>query len=166
MAGIEGSYVYELVHLDGEWAGLPAVIGVGTTVPPWLRRWELRHWDGSRAGRWFRDLESRGLEPTPSTSWVPRQPLRLPAALKLASRRLAQVRDWAGSQEPEWLLHEVRTSATPRPVTRILDGLEVGRFASVRAAAGAVGVTAGAVWWWLYSGCSDFEGCRWVDACT
>lgn len=162
----EASYVWELIHPSGEWEGLPALIGVGTTDPPWLRRWELRHWCGSRAAEWFRSLESRGLEPTPSKTWLPGAALRLPEAIRLANIRLEQVREWAGCRTPAWLLHEDRDSRTPRPVSCIRDGVEVERYRSINVAARARGVCPPSVWWWLYSGCADSNGCRWVDART
>jgi hypothetical protein len=159
--------VFELVYPAGEFAGLPSFIGWGVGAQPWLTRWELRQWDGSRLGGFFRQLDGCGLHPEASTRGLPSWPVGEKEAVKLVRWRVAMICRWAGQPRPPWLLNIHGRPSQPyyarRPVTRLSDG-GPDHFPSVRSAARARSVDHAAIVWCLTTGCSDRQGGRWVES--
>lgn len=158
---------YELIHVDSEWAGLPAFIGVGPTVAePWLPRWKLRAVDGSRLGEFFRGLDARRLTPIESFEWLPRSSQPPAQAFQLARLRLQQIAAWADVW-PAWLLNNRPghpAGSELRPVACIRSNGEIERFPSFKKAAEAAGMTRPGLMWFVRTGHSDRSGAVWVDA--
>ena len=157
--------VYELIHPAGELQGLPAYVGFGSRS--WLPRWELRSYDGSKLGQFFRTLDACGLHPEASTRWLPSWPVPEKAAVRLVRERVGAIIRWAGGLHPDWLLNIRGRPPQPyhgRPVTRIRADGGLEHFASIYAAAAARGVRHSAIDWCLATGCTDRQGARWPVA--
>jgi hypothetical protein len=159
MARPAATKAYELI--DPREPTLPRYVG----HRPWAERYRVRHHDGSRLGRWFRELDTAGVMPAESFTWLPNVPTTRPEAERLARVRIEQIARWAGCWPdlPTWLLVDHYGHQTmPVPVTRIDANGKVTTYPTIHAAARGVGRSYEGIRFAVFHGCMDRRGCFWV----